>query len=116
MDIRLAMIILAGSLFGVQLGAIGTTYVKPYMIKVVMGVIMIIVLLSRALMVPVYLSQLDLIQPASEFTTKLLMNASFALMVLSLLVGALIILRALWQGYRSDMAQHAALEERGVSD
>jgi len=39
-DIRLAMIILAGSLFGIQLGAIGTTYVKPFMIKVVMGVIM----------------------------------------------------------------------------
>ncbi|OGW39210.1 MAG: hypothetical protein A2Y97_10005, partial [Nitrospirae bacterium RBG_13_39_12] len=37
-DIRLAAIILAGSLFGIQLGAIGTTYVKPYMIKLVMGV------------------------------------------------------------------------------
>ena len=60
-DIRLAMIILAGSLFGIQLGAIGTTYVKPFMIKVVMGVIMVIVLFSRGLMVPVYLSQLGLI-------------------------------------------------------
>lgn len=36
-DIRLAMLILLGSLFGVQLGAIGTTFVKPFMIKVVMG-------------------------------------------------------------------------------
>jgi uncharacterized protein len=34
-DIRLALVILAGSLFGVQLGAIATTYVKPYMIKLV---------------------------------------------------------------------------------
>ena len=34
-DIRLAMIILAGSLFGIQLGAMGTTYVKPFIIKVV---------------------------------------------------------------------------------
>ena len=47
-DIRLAMIILAGSLFGIQLGAIGTTYVKPYMIKIVMGTIMVIELFSRA--------------------------------------------------------------------
>ncbi len=61
-DIRLAMIILAGSLFGIQLGAIGTTYVKPFMIKVVMGVIMVIVLFSRGLMVPVYLAQLGLIE------------------------------------------------------
>ena len=30
-DIRLVFIILAGSLLGVQLGAIGTTYVKPIM-------------------------------------------------------------------------------------
>ncbi|PMP98038.1 MAG: sulfite exporter TauE/SafE family protein, partial [Thermodesulfobacterium geofontis] len=49
-DIRLAMLILLGSLFGVQLGAIGTTYVKDYMIKIVMGTIMLIVLLSRGLM------------------------------------------------------------------
>ena len=46
-DIRLVLIILGGSLLGVQLGAIGTTYVKEYMIKVVMSVIMIIVALSR---------------------------------------------------------------------
>ncbi len=31
-DIRLTLIILAGSLPGVQLGAIGTTYVKEHMI------------------------------------------------------------------------------------
>ena len=40
-DIRLVMLILAGSLFGVQLGAIGTTYVKEYMIKYVMATIML---------------------------------------------------------------------------
>ena len=63
-DIRLAMIILGGSLFGIQLGAMGTTYVKPFVIKLVMGVIMVIVLFSRGLMVPVYLSQLGLIADA----------------------------------------------------
>jgi uncharacterized membrane protein YfcA len=60
-DIRLAMIILAGSLFGVQLGAIGTTYVKPFMIKIVMATIMLTVLFSRAFVIPVYLSELELI-------------------------------------------------------
>ncbi|HEX9859642.1 MAG TPA: sulfite exporter TauE/SafE family protein, partial [Nitrospirota bacterium] len=38
-DIRLVLIILAGSLFGVQVGALGTTYVKDHMIKFVMGTI-----------------------------------------------------------------------------
>ena len=101
-DIRLAMIILAGSLFGIQLGAIGTTYVKPVMIKVVMGVIMVIVLFSRGLMVPVYLSQLGLIQTLGAETVKVLKNTSFAIMALALLLGAFIVLRAMWKGRRAE--------------
>ncbi|MDH5731108.1 MAG: sulfite exporter TauE/SafE family protein, partial [Gammaproteobacteria bacterium] len=62
-DIRLAMIILAGSLFGVQVGAIGTTYVKEHTVKLVMGMIMIIVLLSRLIKLPVYLDQMHWIAP-----------------------------------------------------
>ncbi|MFP5213815.1 MAG: sulfite exporter TauE/SafE family protein, partial [Acidobacteriota bacterium] len=46
-DIRLTLLILAGSLLGVQLGAIGTTYVKEHMIKIVMAIIMLIVAVSR---------------------------------------------------------------------
>ncbi|MEK6673264.1 MAG: sulfite exporter TauE/SafE family protein [Nitrospirota bacterium] len=101
-DIRLAMIILAGSLFGIQLGAIGTTYVKPFMIKVVMGVIMVIVLFSRALMVPVYLAQLGVIETLGETTVKVLKNTSFAIMIMAVLIGAFIVLRAIWQGRRAE--------------
>lgn len=110
-DIRLAMIILAGSLFGIQLGAIGTTYVKPFMIKVVMGVIMVIVLFSRALMVPVYMSQLKLINTIGEGTVKILKSTSFAIMMLALLLGAIIILRAILHGRRADkIASQEAVE------
>ncbi len=108
-DIRLAMIILAGSLFGIQLGAIGTTYVKPYMIKVVMGVIMVIVLFSRALMVPVYLSQLGLIEKLGTATSKMLNTASFIIMIVALSLGAFIVLKAMWQGRRAE--QRAAAKE-----
>ncbi len=107
-DIRLAMIILAGSLFGIQLGAIGTTYVKPFMIKMVMGIIMVIVLFSRALMVPVYLSQLGLIQTLSEGTVTLMKNTSFGIMITALLLGAFIVLRAMWQGRQEEMKAHTA--------
>ena len=106
-DIRLAMIILAGSLFGIQLGAIGTTYVKPYMIKVVMGVIMAIVLVSRGLMIPVYLSQLQLIGEIGEGTVKMLKNTSFAIMTLALAIGAFIVLKAMWQGRQAERLQTA---------
>ena len=101
-DIRLAMIILAGSLFGVQLGAIGTTYVKDYMIKIVMGVIMLIVLVSRGLMVPVYMGQLGLISPLSDNTVTMLKTISFITMVAALLIGALIICAALIKGMRAE--------------
>lgn len=107
-DIRLAMIILAGSLFGIQLGAIGTTYVKPFMIKVVMGAIMVTVLFSRGLMVPVYLSQLGLIETLSEGTIKVLKSTSYAIMIFALVMGAFIVLRAMWQGRRAE--QLAAAE------
>lgn len=99
-DIRLAMIILAGSLFGIQLGAIGTTYVKPYLIKVVMGTIMLLVLVSRAFVVPVYLSQLGLISPMTDGMAAMLKNISLSVMVFALLVGAGIIIRALMAGIR----------------
>ncbi len=101
-DIRLAMIILGGSLFGIQLGAIGTTYVKPFLIKVVMGVIMVIVLFSRGLMVPVYLSQLGLIQTLEESTIKILKSTSFAIMIFALALGAFIVLKAMWQGRKAE--------------
>jgi hypothetical protein len=101
-DIRLAMIILAGSLFGIQLGAIGTTYVKPFMIKVVMGTIMVIVLFSRGLMVPVYLSELGLIGAIDESTVNILKSTSFGIMAFALLMGASIVLLSIWKGHRAE--------------
>jgi uncharacterized membrane protein YfcA len=112
-DIRLAMIILAGSLFGIQLGAMGTTYVKPFMIKMVMGVIMVIVLFSRGLMVPVYMSQLGIIGTLSESTVKILKSTSFAIMAFALLSGAFIILKAMWQGRRAERQAAQEVLEHG---
>jgi len=99
-DIRLAMLILLASLFGVQLGAIGTTFVRPYVIKVVMATIMLIVAVSRALVVPVYLTELGrmTLDPA---LMVLLKRVSFAFMVLALAVGAVIIVGAMIRGHRA---------------
>jgi hypothetical protein len=81
------------------------------MIKVVMGVIMVIVLFSRALVVPVYLSQLGLISPLSETATKMLKTTSFAIMIAALAIGAFIVLKAMWQGKRAEkLAAEQALE------
>jgi hypothetical protein len=110
-DIRLTLIILAGSLFGVQLGAIGTTYVKDYMIKIVMGSIMLIVAVSRGLAVPQYLAQLNIVA-LSETTVSLLVNTSFVTMCIALSVGAVIILGSMWKAVR---ASSPAAEEKAPS-
>ncbi len=106
-DLRLAMIILAGSLFGVQLGAIGTTYVEPYMVKLVMGVIMLLVLLSRALIIPVYLAEMDWIAPLAPDLAGLLRVVSFWVMVAALVTGAVIVLGALTKGMRVHARQES---------
>ncbi|HET9404748.1 MAG TPA: sulfite exporter TauE/SafE family protein [Burkholderiales bacterium] len=102
-DIRLALILLAGSLFGVQLGAIGTTFVKPFVIKVVMAAIMLIVAVSRGLVVPVYLGQLGQMELAIE-TGARLQSASFAFLLLALCTGGIIIIASMLRGHRAGAA------------
>ncbi len=109
-DIRLVLLILAGSLLGVQLGAIGTTYVKEHMIKIVMGTIMLIVALSRALAVPGYLKELGVIS-LSDSVAGVLTVLSFAVMCLALLVGSVIILGAMWKARRPEYPVEQAYAE-----
>jgi len=61
-DFRLTTLILATSLIGVQIGAVGTTYVRQYYIKMAMATVMLLVTLSRALAVPGYLVELGWIE------------------------------------------------------
>jgi uncharacterized protein len=109
-DIRLVLLILGGSLLGVQLGAIGTTYVKEHMIKIVMGTIMLIVAVSRALAIPQYLKELGIIVP-SDSTVAILNNLSFVIMCLALLTGSLIILGAMWKARRPAYSREEAYAE-----
>ncbi len=110
-DIRLTLIILAGSLFGVQLGAIGTTYVKDYAIKFVMATIMLMVAVSRGMAIPKYLNQLDLLA-WNESLVGVLSQVSFGVMCFALLVGAFIILKAMILGRRAERAMDDAVAAR----
>ena len=105
-DIRLVLIILGGSLLGVQLGAIGTTYVRPHMIKMVMATIMLIVAVSRGLALPTYLAKLGLMEVGPDMLS-LLSKVSFGSMCLALLIGSGIILGSMWTGRRTQLAEAA---------
>lgn len=116
-DIRLAMIILAGSLFGIQIGAIGTTYVKDHAVKLVMGLIMVIVLFSRFFYIPEYLSQMGRIAPLDPDLLVTLKWLGDGTLVLALAVGGLAILWALIRGMAEHRQQHEALAALdGVED
>jgi len=101
-DIRLTLLILGGSLFGVQLGAIGTTYVKDYMIKFVMATIMLIVAVSRFLAMPKYLNQLSLTS-FGDNNVALMTQVSFYIMCFALLTGAGIILVSTFKARAAEM-------------
>ena len=111
-DIRLAMLILLGSLFGIQIGAIGTTYVKDYQVKLTMAVIMLTVLFSRIFYIPGYLGELDVIDPLPSATVTTLNALGDAVLFLSLTLGAATVLLALIRGRREHRAQQATSEER----
>lgn len=106
-DIRLAMLILFGSLFGIQIGAIGTTYVKDYQVKFTMAVIMLTVLFSRFFYIPGYMSKLGMIEPLPEATVKMLKMAGDGILALALLVGAWTVLAAIYKGLQEHKQRHA---------
>jgi hypothetical protein len=108
-DIRLAMIILAGSLFGIQIGAIGTTYVKDHAVKLVMGLVMVIVLFSRFFYIPGYLAQMGRIAPLDPGLVARLKWLGDGTLVLALAVGGLAILWALLRGIAEHRQQHEEL-------
>ena len=113
-DIRLALLLLATSLIGVQLGALGTTYVKDYIIKVVMATTMLIVAVSRGVKIPGYLIDLDLMSPIQESTLALLEGISFWSLVAALGSAALIIIVAMIKGMTADSRSKKAV--LGVSN
>lgn len=108
-DIRLVLIILAGSLAGVQLGAIGTTYVKDYMVKIVMAIIMLMVALSRGFAIPGYLEQLGAVS-IGHGTLSFLSILSFVVMCTALVVGAAVIIVSMWKARRSAYLPKTAAE------
>ena len=115
-DIRLSMIILAGSLFGIQIGAIGTTYVKDYVVKFVMAAIMLLVLVSRFFYIPGYLSELGQIEKLAGDTVGLLNGVGEGALAFALVFGAVMILQALYKGMREHrLAEAAAVAHAGLA-
>jgi hypothetical protein len=109
-DIRLTLLILSASLIGVQLGALGTTYVKDYTIKIVMGSVMLIVAISRGAKIPGYLVDLGWSAPLSSTMKWILNQVSFWALVAALAFAGIIITVAMIQGMSKAKNEAAAKE------
>ncbi|MFC1512886.1 sulfite exporter TauE/SafE family protein [Thermodesulfobacteriota bacterium] len=107
-DIRMTLLILSASLIGVQLGALGTTYVKDHMIKLVMSAVMLIVAVSRGAKIPGYLAALDLRAPLAAGNAAMLESVSFWALIAALATAGIIISVAMFIGMSKDRAEKRA--------
>jgi hypothetical protein len=108
-DLRLTTLILAGSLIGVQIGAVGTTYVRQYYIKLAMAVVMSIVTISRALAVPGYLVKLGWIS-VDQGIIDLLDSLVFPVMVVAMVSVTPIVLVPMLN-VRKELRRYGVLEK-----
>jgi len=115
-DIRMAMLILFGSLFGIQIGAIGTTYVKDYQVKFTMAVIMLTVLFSRFFYIPGYLSKMGMMEPLAADTAQVLKWIGDGVLFLALFLGAYTVLSALFKGMREHKARQSVSARKSMAD
>jgi hypothetical protein len=109
-DIRLTLLLYAGSLVGVFIGAYGTKVVKEIMIRLVTGVVIAICVVSRIVAIPVYLGDLGLVQ-VSEATATRLSLASTVLLFASGISGLAMILYLVVKAHRQRMRIQTALME-----
>jgi hypothetical protein len=65
-DLRLTLLLYAGSLVGIYFGAIGTHLVKELYIRMVTAILILLCVVSRALAIPEYLQQLGIINLGEE--------------------------------------------------
>ncbi|MEW6679195.1 MAG: sulfite exporter TauE/SafE family protein [Pseudomonadota bacterium] len=115
-DVRMAMLILLGSLFGIQIGAIGTTYVKDYQVKFTMAAIMLTVLFSRFFYIPGYLAKLGMMEPLAEDTAQILKWIGDGVLYLALFVGAFTVITALLKGMKEHREKQSVLARSGAAD
>jgi len=101
-DIRLSVLLLATSLIGVQVGALGTTYVKDYVIKITMAATMLIVAVSRGALLPGYLAKFGLVGQISPSTAAFLESLSFWALVAALGTAGFISTGAMVKGMIAD--------------
>lgn len=115
LDIRLSLLLVAGSLFGIQIGATSAAYARDHIVKFIMAALLLLVLVSRLFYIPGYLAQLGLLASIDQATSHTLNGIGQVTLILGLFVGSIMILNILYEGIRqrqfADALQSATLAE-----
>jgi uncharacterized protein len=107
-DIRLVVLLYAGSLLGVYMGAYGVKVVSERYIRLVTGLIIILCVLSRGISIPVYLRELGNISYNPSYDVWL-NNASKYLLFASGICGVVVILFNVFKAYHARKKVHLTL-------
>jgi uncharacterized membrane protein YfcA len=91
-DIRLVALLYLGSLFGIFVGVYGTKTVREKAIRLVTGLIILLCVISRAIALPIYLTQLNFIDFIDPVNLPLLNSISKSFLYISGISGASVII------------------------
>jgi uncharacterized membrane protein YfcA len=111
-DIRLTILLYMGSLLGIFIGAYGTKVVKEILIRIVIGTVILLCVLSRGIAIPMYLRQLGWISMDPKWDG--IFNTASKLMLFAAgTFGTVIILYNVIRAYRqSRLMEHSLREVR----
>jgi uncharacterized membrane protein YfcA len=109
-DVRLTLLLYAGSLVGVLLGTYGTKVVKDVMIRLVTCVVILVCVVSRLLAVPPYLRRLGAMRYDAA-RDQLFNGASTVLLFASGVIGLAMILFLVFRAHRRRMQVQKSLRE-----
>jgi len=107
-DIRCTLLLYGGSLLGIHIGAYGTKVVKELVIRLATAVIILLCVISRITAIPVYLQQLRIIDMDPAYGVYFNV-ASKAMLFVSGISGALLILFFVMKAYIQRRKVHASL-------
>jgi uncharacterized membrane protein YfcA len=98
-DIRLVVLLYLGSLVGIFVGVYGTKTVKETVIRLVTGFIILLCVISRGIAVPIYLTQLKLIDYIDVSYLPILNTVSKSFLYVSGISGACVIIFFVLRAY-----------------
>lgn len=97
-DIRLTMLLFAGSLVGIHIGTYGTKVVREVVIRLATAIIILLCVVSRLVATPIYLRQLGFLR-IPQSADGLLNGISKGLLYASGIGGAIVILFFVFRAY-----------------